>query len=81
MKILPRGFAWLDTGTPGSLQQAASFIETVQERQGLQISCVEEVAYRMGYIDGDQLAKLARPVQTNEYGRYLLGILKEERTS
>ena len=60
----------MDTGTPGSLQQAASFIETVQERQGLQISCVEEIAYRMGYIDATQLANLARPVQSNDYGRY-----------
>ena len=78
VQILPRGYAWLDTGTPGSLQQAASFIETVQERQGLQISCVEEIAYRMGYIDAKQLANLARPVQSNDYGRYLLALLEED---
>lgn len=78
VQILPRGFAWLDTGTPGSLQQAASFIETVQERQGLQISCVEEIAYRMGYIDAQQLAGLASPVQNNDYGRYLMALLEED---
>ncbi len=77
VQILPRGYAWLDTGTPASLQQAASFIQTVQERQGLQISCIEEIAYRMGYIDADQLAALANQVKSNDYGRYLLTILEE----
>ena len=76
VELLPRGYAWLDTGTPGSLQQAASFIETVQERQGLQISCVEEIAYRMGYIDSKALAALAEPLN-NPYGQYLLTILEE----
>ncbi len=75
VQILHRGFAWLDTGTPGSLQQAASFIQTVQERQGLQISCLEEIAFRMGYIDASQLAKLAEPVRHNEYGQYLLRLI------
>jgi glucose-1-phosphate thymidylyltransferase len=77
VQILHRGFAWLDTGTPASLQQAASFIQTVQERQGLQISCLEEIAFRRGYIDAGQLAKLAEPVRHNEYGRYLLRLIGE----
>jgi glucose-1-phosphate thymidylyltransferase len=77
VELLPRGYAWLDAGTPGSLQQAASFIETVQERQGLQISCVEEIAYRMGYIDSETLAALAEPLRSNPYGQYLLTVLEE----
>ncbi len=75
VQILHRGFAWLDTGTPGSLQQAASFIQTVQERQGLQISCLEEIAFRKGYIDANRLAELAEPVRHNEYGQYLLRLI------
>lgn len=77
VQILHRGFAWLDTGTPGSLQQAASFIQTVQERQGLQISCLEEIAYRKGYIDAGQLGELAERVRHNEYGQYLLRLMDE----
>jgi len=77
VQILHRGFAWLDTGTPGSLQQAASFIQTVQERQGLQISCLEEIAFRRGYISAEQLSKLAQPVRHNDYGQYLLGLIGE----
>jgi glucose-1-phosphate thymidylyltransferase len=76
VKTLHRGYAWLDTGTHASLQQAASFIETVQERQGLQVSCVEEIAYRMGYIDENQLVALAERVKGNDYGRYLLRLLE-----
>jgi glucose-1-phosphate thymidylyltransferase len=72
-----RGFAWLDTGTPESLIQAANFVETIEARQGLKVACVEEVAYRMGYIDADRLRALAAPLR-NEYGRYLLGLLSEE---
>ena len=77
VQILHRGFAWLDTGTPAALQQAASFIQTVEERQGLQISCIEEIAYRRGYIDAKQLASLAEPVRHNEYGQYLLRLADE----
>jgi glucose-1-phosphate thymidylyltransferase len=77
VQILHRGFAWLDTGTPGSLQQAASFIQTVQERQGLQISCLEEIAFRRGYISAEELTKLAEPLRHNDYGRYLLGLIGE----
>ena len=75
---LGRGIAWLDTGTPETLMQAANFIETIEERQGLKIACIEEIAYRMGYIDGDQLERLARPLIKNGYGQYLIDILKYE---
>jgi glucose-1-phosphate thymidylyltransferase len=73
---LGRGIAWLDTGTHESLMQAASFIETIEERQGLKVSCVEEIAYRMGYITPEQLEKLAKPLNKNGYGKYLLDLLK-----
>jgi len=73
-----RGIAWLDMGTPESLLQAANFIEAVESRQGLKIACVEEVAYRMGYIDAAQLQRLAQPLLTNTYGQYLMHVLKQE---
>ena len=66
-----RGYAWLDTGTHESLLQAGSFVHTIQTRQGLKISCIEEIAFRMNYIDADQLMKLAEPLSKNEYGQYL----------
>jgi glucose-1-phosphate thymidylyltransferase len=75
---LGRGIAWLDTGTHETLMQAANFIETIEERQGLKVSCVEEIAYRMGYIDAEQVERLARPLIKNGYGQYLLDILKFE---
>lgn len=73
---LGRGIAWLDTGTHESLMQAAAFIETIEERQGLKISCVEEIAYRMGYITADQLENLAQPLSNSGYGEYLLQLIK-----
>ena len=75
---LGRGFAWLDTGTHEALQQAASYIQAIQERQGLKISCVEEIAYRLGYIDAEQLKILASNYLKNDYGRYLVEIADEE---
>ena len=79
LEVLGRGTAWLDTGTHESLLQASSFIETVEKRQGLKISCLEEIAYRKGYISADQLENLAKPLAKSGYGRYLLEVLKEGR--
>ncbi|MDV3238820.1 MAG: glucose-1-phosphate thymidylyltransferase RfbA [Gammaproteobacteria bacterium] len=76
---LGRGTAWLDTGTHESLLQAANFIEAIELRQGLKVACVEEIAYRMGYIDAEQLERLARPLNNSGYGRYLLEVLEESR--
>ncbi len=76
-EVLSRGMAWLDTGTHESLLQAANFIEVVEQRQGLKVACLEEVAYRMGFIDGDQVERLAGALK-NEYGQYLLALLEEE---
>ncbi|MCK4825954.1 glucose-1-phosphate thymidylyltransferase, partial [bacterium] len=75
-RLLGRGHAWLDTGTHDSLIDASMFIKTIEERQGLKIGCIEEVAYRMGYIDKKQLEKLADSINTS-YGLYLKEILKE----
>ena len=66
-----RGVAWLDTGTPVALLQAANFVQTIQERQGLRASCPEEISFRMGWIDAEQLARLAKPLEKTEYGQYL----------
>jgi len=78
VELLGRGFAWLDTGTHEALQQASSFVQTIQERQGLKISCIEEIAYRSGYIDLKQLKILANDNMNNEYGHYLMSIVEEE---
>jgi glucose-1-phosphate thymidylyltransferase len=74
---LGRGTAWLDTGTHESLLQAATFIEAIEQRQGLKVACIEEIAYHMGYISAAELEQLALPMQKNNYGSYLLDILKE----
>jgi glucose-1-phosphate thymidylyltransferase len=71
-----RGIAWLDTGTHESLLQAGNFIETIQSRQGLKVSCVEEIAYKLGYIGARELRKLAEPMKNNDYGQYLLRVLQ-----
>jgi len=75
VEILGRGFAWLDTGTHESLLEASNFIETIQKRQGMMISCPEEIAYRKGFIDAEKLQKLAEPLSKNGYGQYLMEIL------
>jgi glucose-1-phosphate thymidylyltransferase len=77
---LGRGVAWLDTGTHESLLQAAQFVQTIEERQGLMICCVEEIAYRCGYITADDVARIAAPMRKNSYGAYLLRMLEQDRT-
>ena len=77
VELLGRGFAWLDTGTHEALQQAASYVQAIQERQGLKISCLEEIAFRLGYIDREQLAKLAANFMKNDYGQYLMELADE----
>jgi len=78
VELLGRGFAWLDTGTHDSLLEACSFIETIEKRQGLKVACIEEIAYHMGYIDAEQVRRLAEPLNKNEYGQYLLQIVDED---
>ena len=76
---LGRGFAWLDTGTHESLMQAGNFIQAVQERQGLMVSCIEEIAWRNGWIDTEDLMRIGREMQKNEYGAYLQRVANEAR--
>lgn len=77
VETMRRGYAWLDTGTHESLLQAGSFVQTIQARQGLKIACIEEIAYRMGYIDKEQVRRLAEPLKKNDYGKYLLRMIQE----
>ena len=76
VRLLDRGSAWLDTGTFKSLMQASQFVEVIEERQGLKIGCIEEAAYKMGYIDNEQLERIAQPLLKSGYGKYLLSIIK-----
>lgn len=77
--ILSRGTAWLDTGTFASLMQAGQFVQVIEERQGIKIACIEEIAFRMGFIDGEQLAEIAKPLTKSGYGQYLLKLLKGKK--
>lgn len=79
MQILGRGVAWLDTGTYEGLSEASNFVRTVQKRQGLYIACIEEIAYRMGYITKEQLIALAQSTLKTDYGQYLLAIANEKK--
>ena len=78
VKLMGRGYAWLDTGTHDSMMEAASFIATIQKRQNLKVACLEEIAYRMGYISKEKLVELAQPMKKNDYGQYLLILAKEQ---
>jgi glucose-1-phosphate thymidylyltransferase len=79
VELLGRGYAWLDTGTPESLLEACMFIQTIEKRQGLKIACVEEIAYRMGYIGAEQLRRLVETLRNNDYGKYLLQAIDGSR--
>lgn len=78
VELLGRGYAWLDTGTHESLLEASTFIETIEKRQNLKVACLEEIAYRMGYINKEQLIELAQPLKKNEYGKYILRLAGEK---
>ncbi len=78
VKLLGRGFAWLDTGTHDSLLQASNFIATIEQRQGLKVSCIEEIAYKKGFITKEQLLDLAKPLSKNQYGQYLIRLAEKQ---
>jgi len=78
VELLGRGFAWLDTGTHEALQQAAAYVQAVQNRQGMKIACIEEIAYRLGYINDNALKELAADMLKNDYGQYLMGLLEDK---
>ena len=78
VKLMGRGYAWLDTGTHDSMLEAANFIATIEKRQNLKVASLEEIAYRMGYIDKKQLVELAQPLKKNDYGQYLLRLAQED---
>ena len=75
VEVLEKGFVWLDTGTHESLHQASAYVETIEKRQGIKISCIEEISYRLGYINNEQLYKLGKKMSSNDYGKYLISII------
>ena len=77
VQLLGRGFAWLDTGTHDSLSEASTFIEVIEKRQGLKVACLEGIALRKGWIDANKMYELAQPMMKNQYGQYLLKVIKE----
>ena len=77
VQLLGRGFAWLDTGTHDSLSEASQFVETLEKRQGLKISCLEEIAYHKGWISAEKLKELAQPMLKNQYGQYLMELIEK----
>ena len=78
VRTLQRGFAWLDTGTHDSLSEASTFIEVIEKRQGLKIACLEEIAYKQGWINAEQLKELAKPMLKNGYGQYLMDLATQQ---
>ena len=78
VQTLGRGFAWLDTGTFDSLSDASTFVEVIEKRQGLKIACLEDIAYRKGWIDAERLREIAAPMAKNQYGQYLLKLIDEK---
>ena len=78
VELFGRGMAWLDTGTPSGLLNASNFVEAIQTRQGLYVACIEEIAYRRGFIDKEKLIKIAKPMKKTDYGKYLLAIASED---
>ena len=78
VQLLGRGFAWLDTGTHDSLAEASTFIEVIEKRQGLKVACLESIAYEKGWITADDLRRIAMPMAKNQYGQYLLNLIKEQ---
>jgi glucose-1-phosphate thymidylyltransferase len=76
VSVLPRGTAWLDTGTFDSLMQASQFVQVIEQRQGIKVACIEEIAYRKGFIGKEQLEKLAKPLVKSGYGEYLMNLVK-----
>ena len=79
MQTLGRGFAWLDTGTHDSLSEASTFVEVIEKRQGLKISCLEAIAHENGWVDADKLEQLAQPMLKNQYGQYLMHLVRQAR--